>query len=106
LFAASFVQGISQGITNEGVTSDCLFGGFGCTLKTTPLSVNQQVAVGFGKVGQAYAQHMGSNFNRAPTIRIGAGTGIGLLLMSDLQLPSEPLPAESRQSGSLAGNQY
>ena len=88
LFASSFLQGMSQGIMNQGVSSDCLFGGFGCTLKPTPLSVNQQIAVGLGQVGTAYSQHMGQSFNRPPTIRIGAGTGVGVLLMSDLTLPT------------------
>src|SRR3989338_7061978 len=87
LFAASFLQGISEGIMNQGVTSDCLFGGFGCTLQQNPLSTNQQIAVGLGKVGQAYSQEMGQNFNRAPTVRIASGTGIGVLLMGDLTLP-------------------
>src|SRR3990167_5848767 len=90
LFAASFLQGISEGIMNQGVTSDCLFGGFGCTLQQNPLSTNQQIAVGLGKVGQAYSQEMGQNFNRAPTVRIASGTGIGVLLMGDLTLPVNP----------------
>src|SRR3990167_6174260 len=90
LFAASFLQGISEGIMNQGVTSDCLFGGFGCTLQQNPLSTNQQIAVGLGKVGQAYSQEMGQNFNRAPTVRIASGTGICVLLMGDLTLPVNP----------------
>lgn len=87
LFAASFLQGISQAVMNNGVSSDCLFGGFGCTLTQTPLNTNQQIAVGLGNVGQAYSQHMGENYNLPPTVRIAAGTGIGVLLMGDLTLP-------------------
>ena len=91
LFASSFVQGISQAIMNNGVSSDCLFGGFGCTLKQTPLNSQQQIYVGLGQMGQAYSQHMGNNFNMPPTVRIPAGTGVGVLLMGDLTLP-KPIP--------------
>lgn len=87
LFAASFLQGISQAVMNNGVSSDCLFGGFGCTLTQTPLNTHQQIAVGLGNVGQAYSQHMGENYNVPPTVRIPGGTGIGVLLMGDLTLP-------------------
>jgi intracellular multiplication protein IcmE len=96
LFASSFLQGISQAIMNQNVTENCLIGTFGCTVQQTPLNSRQQVLVGFGKVGEAYGQHMGSNFNRAPTVRVPAGTGIGVLVMGDLTLPKNPLPEESQ----------
>lgn len=96
LFASSFLQGISQAIMNQNVTENCLIGTFGCTVQQTPLNTRQQIMVGFGKVGDAYAQNMGSNFNRAPTVRVPAGTGIGVLVMGDLTLPKNPLPEESQ----------
>lgn len=88
LFASAFLEGVSQGIINQGITSNCLISGFGCTVTQNPLTVNQQIAVGLGKVGQAYAQRMGENFTVPPTIRIPAGTGIGVLVMGDLHLPA------------------
>ncbi len=96
LFAASFLQGVSDAIINQDVVEHCLVANFGCTVTQSPLDSQQQVKVGLGKVGQQYAQHMGSNFNRAPTIRVAAGTGIGVLIMSDLTLPTNVLPDESQ----------
>lgn len=87
LFASAFLQGVSSGIINQGVSADCAAGGLFCIVKTSPLDAYQQVAVGLGKVGQAYAENMGSNFSMPPTIRIAAGEGIGVLLMTDLTLP-------------------
>jgi hypothetical protein len=43
--------------------------------------------VAMGTVGSRYASVMGSNFSTPPTVTISGGTGFGLLLMSDLQLP-------------------
>ncbi|EKD76892.1 MAG: hypothetical protein ACD_42C00543G0001, partial [uncultured bacterium] len=89
LFASAFLEGVATGIQNQGVTSNCLVAGFGCTVQQTALTSRQQVLVGLGKVGSAYAQNMGQNFNRAPTIRIPGGTGIGVLVMSDLTMPAK-----------------
>lgn len=88
LFASSFLEGISNAIINQGVTTDCAGGGgLFCVVKTSPLNTDQQIAVGLGKVGQSYAQYMGANFNTPPTIRVPSGSGIGILIMSDLTLP-------------------
>ncbi len=98
LFASSFLEGISEGIMNQGTvrSSTCIIG---CTTTPNPLNTNQVGFVGLGKVGQAYAQHMGQSFNRPPTIRISAGTGIGLLVMSDLTLPENTLPQSQHAMG-------
>lgn len=88
LFASSFLSGISQALVNQNVTSDCAGGGgLFCIVKTAPLTGRQQIMVGLGAVGQAYATKMGQNFTVPPTIRIPAGTGIGILLTKDLVLP-------------------
>ena len=55
----------------------------------SPLNTTQQIEMGFGKVGQAYAQHMSKDFTLPPTIRISAGTGFGLLIMGDLEMPAQ-----------------
>jgi hypothetical protein len=45
---------------------------------------------------------MGQNFNRPPTIRIGAGTGSGVLVMGDLTLPHHKIPkAMNDNSGDM-----
>lgn len=100
LFASSFLEGISQGIMSQGGqrSSTCVIG---CTTTPTPLNTTQVGFVGLGKVGQAYASHMGQDFTRPPTIRISAGTGFGVLVMSDLTLPTA-VP-EKQQFGVDAG---
>ena len=45
--------------------------------------------VGLGTVGDRYASVMGSNFSTPPTVTIPGGTGFGLLIMNDLQLPQK-----------------
>ena len=104
LFASSFLEGISEGIMNQGTvrSSSCIIG---CTTTPNPLNTNQVGFVGLGKVGQAYAQHMGQSFNRPPTIRISAGTGIGVLVMSDLTLPKNPSP-QPQQIGMVDPSEY
>lgn len=89
LFASSFLQGVAEGVINTGVASTCLYGSVGCTINMSSLSPTKQVEVGLGKVGQAYSQHMSGNFNLPPTVRIAAGTGFGLLLMGDLDMPTD-----------------
>ncbi|MDP1573960.1 MAG: type IVB secretion system protein DotG/IcmE [Coxiellaceae bacterium] len=96
MFASSFLQGIAEGVVNAGTTSTCLFGSTGCTLNQSPLDTVQQIEMGFGKVGQAYAQHMSKNFTLPPTIRISAGTGFGLLLMGDLEMPAQTISAQAK----------
>ena len=99
LFASAFLQGISDAIQTSGSTTSCPGGVgsiFGCTTVHDKLNTSQQVAVGLGKVGQQYSDKLGDNFDTPPTIKIPGGTGIGILLMQDLQLPLEKpaLPAQ------------
>lgn len=105
LFASSFLQGISEGIMNQGTvrSATCIIG---CTTTPNPLNTEQIGFVGLGQVGQAYSQHMGQSFNRPPTIRISAGTGIGVLVMSDLTLPANPLPQSQHVMGMLDPSEY
>lgn len=92
LFASSFLQGVAEGVVNAGTSSQCLFGSTGCTVSQSPLDTVQQLEMGLGKVGQAYSQHMSKDFTMPPTIRISAGTGFGLLLMGDLDMPAPGAP--------------
>ncbi len=93
LFASAFLSGISDAIVQSGTTTH-YFLGLPTSTTHGKLSVGQQVAVGMGKVGDQYANVMGKNFDTPPTVKIRGGTGIGLLIMSDLHLPdSMKLPA-------------
>lgn len=87
LFASAFLQGFSNALTSSG-SGGC--NGSPVCFVTNPkssLNTGGQVMMGLGKVGESYSQEMGSNFTRAPTVKIPGGTGFGLLIMSDLQLP-------------------
>lgn len=86
LFASAFISGMSDAIQSGGNT---LVGPGIIWHSHDRLNTAQQVAVGLGNVGQQYAQNMSDNFNRAPTIKIPGGTGLGVLLMGDMQLPSD-----------------
>ncbi len=89
LFASSFLQGISASVMNQGLQTQCVAGSLFCTVSSTPLNSEQQIEVGLGQMGQAYSQHMGENFTTPPTVRLPAGMGIGVLVMSDLTMPEE-----------------
>lgn len=88
LFASSFLQGFSNALLQSGTSQGC-FGPF-CFTSQTKLNTGGQIAVGLGNVGEQYANQMGQNFNRPPTIKIQGGTGIGILLMNDLTVPAVP----------------
>ncbi len=89
LFASSFLSGVAQAIQSSGSTTT---GGgiFGTVTTNSTLDPGQEALVGLGSVGQQYSQVMASNFTTPPTVKIPGGTGIGLLLMSDLTLPADP----------------
>ena len=103
LFASSFLDGFSEALT--GTTRICTFGG--CFhVGSNDVTTKQQVEMGLGKAGQNYASNMSDNFHRDPTVKIPQGTGIGVLFMSDLQLPAQLQPlyekykkAESKYNG-------
>jgi intracellular multiplication protein IcmE len=90
LFASSFLSGYADALTAGG-TSISLFGQ-ALVKQSQTLTPAEQLAVGAGNVGKQYANKMAPNFHRAPTVKIPAGTGIGVLLTSDLQLPVQLTP--------------
>jgi len=86
LFASSFLSGLSNAILQSNTTTQCA-GLFNCVTNVGNLSAGQEITVGLGTVGQQYANTMGKNFSRPPTVKINGGAGIGILIMSDLKLP-------------------
>ncbi len=88
LFASAFLEGLSDAIIHSNSTTQCGF--FGCWTQRGNLNTSQQVAVGLGTVGRRYGQVMGHNFYTPPTIKIKGGTGIGILVMSDFNVPKLP----------------
>lgn len=94
LFASAFLQGFSNAVIASTTQTHCLFGGFLCSTRSK-LNTPQQIAVGLGSVGEQYADKLGDNFYRPPTVQIPGGTGIGVLMMSDLTLPAQQNAAVS-----------
>ena len=87
LFASAFMSGYADALVAGGTTVEGL-GGF-LVQTNNELTPQQQLLVGLGNVGKQYSSKMSGNINRPPTVKIPAGTGIGVLLTSDLQLPIE-----------------
>lgn len=82
LFASAFLQGLATATLQSGAT--VIPTPLGERVVYPKLSPAQYLMVGAGTVGQRYSQVMANNFDRPPTIKIQGGTGVGVLLMSDL----------------------
>ena len=96
LFASSFLQGF--GNAYQSYTYNCPPGTQNCSVVNTDSSGTTNNAVtpttktafyqGLGQMGQNAAQAAAQEFNTPPTIKVAQGTGIGVLFMSDLIIPS------------------
>ena len=85
LFATSFISGLGEAIQSSGGTSAST--GIG-TLTTAPvLGMKDKLLVAVGNVGQQFGTALASKVNMPPTIKVKAGTSLGLLLMADLLVP-------------------
>jgi intracellular multiplication protein IcmE len=88
LFASSFVSGIGQAIQTSGsssTTSDS-----GQQQHFWPkLNPAQTALVAMGNVGQQFSSRIAPVFDTPPTVEVKTGSGIGLLLMSDLSVPKQ-----------------
>ena len=88
MFASSFLTGIASAITQSGATTQTPTAGTGTTTTTHPkLDTHQKIMVALGNVGTQYGSNFSENFNTPPTVRVASGSGIGLLIMSDLKVP-------------------
>ncbi|MFN7097822.1 MAG: TrbI/VirB10 family protein [Gammaproteobacteria bacterium] len=91
LFASSFLEGYGQAITQAGSTTTVSpFGG--TTTQLADLSGIQEVAAGFGQVGQNWGQQLGQTFNRQNTVTINSGISVGILFLSDVTQDSDNTP--------------
>ncbi len=81
MMATSFLQGYASAITNEGTSTTGIFG----TSTTHPdLSPSQKLAVALGQMGQTLGNATQNYINRAPTVRVDSGVGLGILFMQDV----------------------
>lgn len=86
LFASSFVSGIGQAIQNSGSSSSTSDNGTQQHF-WPKLNTGQQAMVALGNVGQQYAGVLSPLFSTPPTVEVKSGSGIGMLLMTDLSVP-------------------
>lgn len=85
VFAAAFLQGYGNAIQSSG--SQVLIGPLGNTTVTTgDLTGVQEVAAGFGQVGQEWGNQLQDALDRQNTITVNAGISIGILFLSDVRL--------------------
>jgi intracellular multiplication protein IcmE len=87
LFASSFISGLATAISQSGST--VVTEPFGSSVITNPTTTtSEQALIALGNVGTQYANVLGKNFNTPPTVTVNAGESLGILFMSDLQVPA------------------
>lgn len=94
LFASAFLQGMSNAVIANHSTMVCggLFGT--CQqIQTGGLDTAGQAAVAMGTVGQQFSNKLGDTFNTPPTVKVPAGSGLGILFMNDVQMPTQQAAA-------------
>lgn len=97
LFASSFLQGYGDAALQAG--SSVTQNENGGTFTTYPnADPRRETASGLGQVGQSWGQQLGDTFNRANTITVHAGTGMGILFLSDVTSPSATPPVNILQA--------
>ena len=96
LFASSFVSGYAQAVSQSGSQTTITLQGV--THSTPILSPQQKLTVALGNVGQQYSGVIGAIYNTPPTVKIYAGTGVGILLLADLPAPPGLATDENNKS--------
>jgi hypothetical protein len=89
LLAASFLQGMGEAVETSIGTPQLSSSGSATIASQIPATTQDQIIVGLGKVGQAVGQELQAK-DIQPTVTVDSGTGIGLLLMSDLRIEQPP----------------
>lgn len=78
LFAGSFLQGLDEALTDSDENT---IAGNGYAIVTHELNNGQILEQAAGNVGNAIAPIAEQQFNIPPTVRVAAGTGMGILFM-------------------------
>lgn len=87
LFAASFISGLGQA-AQEDAQSVTINTGSGETIQLHGgINTEKSIIMGLGDVGNEFANAWRPLVNTPPTVTVNGGTGLGLLLMSDLAVP-------------------
>lgn len=96
LFAASFLQGYAQALSQSGAT--VVSTGLATSTAYPNLSAGGKFMVALGNVGNRYSAIVENLFNTPPTVHVFAGTAVGILFLSDVPpLPGGVRPPSSRQ---------
>jgi type IV secretory pathway VirB10-like protein/rRNA processing protein Gar1 len=90
LFAASFLQGYAQALSQSGAT--VVSTGLATSTAYPNLSAGGKFMVALGNVGNRYSAIVENLFNTPPTVHVFAGTAVGILFLSDVP----PLPGGVR----------
>ncbi len=94
LFASAFLQGFGNAYS---ATSYCPNGSQNCsvistngsnTLPNNGATLGTAAYQGLGQIGTSLGQVAAQQFNTPPTITVAQGTGIGVLFMSDVRIPT------------------
>jgi len=90
LFAASFMQGFGNAYSNNNYGAYCSPGST-CNItpgqnNNNPPATSTALYQGIGQVGTALSAQVATNFNRAPTVTLDQGTGMGILFMNDVKI--------------------
>jgi intracellular multiplication protein IcmE len=87
VFASAFLQGFGNAWSNvQTPASDA--GGLINVYNAPPVQATTKTAIyqGLGQIGTNLSQQMAQVFNTPPTVTLNAGSGIGVLFMSDLSM--------------------
>lgn len=114
LIASSFLEGMGLAVETSLGTPELTNENGAIVASQLQASSKDQLIVGLGKVGQRIAQEIDQS-DIQPTVTIDSGTGIGLLMMSDLRIeqPEEKVvnnqvqqqPAMNGEGGQQANGQ-
>ncbi len=82
LFAATFLEGYGQAITDSGATTTVSINGI--TRTNQEFSPREELTIALGNTGSAFGDVFRQSFNRPPTVTVDSGIGIGILFLSDV----------------------
>ena len=85
LFAGALLQGMNQALQDANQT---VIAGSGYAMLTHQLNNGQILEQAAGNIGNVMVPIAENRFNTPPTVRVPAGTGMGILFMSPVKEPS------------------
>lgn len=89
LVASSFLKGMGEAVTSSLGTSQLADENGAIVASQATATTRDQLIAGFGAVGSKLAEEVDKS-NIQPTVTVDSGTGVGLLVMSDLRVEKPP----------------